>query len=795
MVDGEGRSALKGPGRVAPMPRREPEQGPVGYDAQAVAAPAPLATALPGGNAAVARLMRSSSGGPPNEDPGEAPPSQGAGPLDPRIAASIEAERARGGAPLPAGLRAEMEHGFGVDLSQVRVHTGPRAAALNRSVQAEAFTTGADIFLGGTGLHGDSPSDRRLLAHELTHVVQQAAGEGTPGTVSHPGDPAEVEAERVATALTTRPAGGELGPGAVEPAISGAPAGVARRLAAGHPAGNRALARLAVQRVGDQPGAHQPGAETDQQTLSGPLTLAAVQRHEGPVVQRHSSWEHAMLGDVPPGELVSAVDNITDPPRDARADHDATAAAGGPEAATAAAPVDAPASGGRLHVLLGELRRVEFFSTDPGADPRSRFPDIHWIRLSGSGLWVSYGELNALADYLPDPQTIDTLPAERITPVLQRMRVQIADQCRAVMGMSGTWFAGAAWSPISTLSSAGGEVAALESATQGLGANSYQGLLARNACHFAPESWQRWSQYHNEARRLAEAAHAAASSPGQAQRLQHDAWVTNGYGDHFLQDSFASGHLVNKTLVMQWFGEYLTQMPLLLRPTVGVPGADVLQSMSDPAHAWHGQGGIAGRDLYGGPDLHTTDSQDRAGGSTATDPQSAQERASRAGRVAGSGVTASGTADLDQAYDQYGEFLNSGYLQSAARAAHDLLNRQGIEVANAAGDVIRVGGDDTMLTRSDAAGVAIAAEASRRSRQAIADLIDQGASPVTQEGIFELVPTVVVVGGQRYPLQDWNDQVLRELCWSTVFPAVLRDPANDAVRLLSPELKPSGVVH
>jgi hypothetical protein len=124
--------------------------------------------------------------------------SQGAGPLDPETADAIEARRGAG-SPLAEPVRADMEGHLGVDLSAVRVHTDGAAATLNRAVQAEAFTTGTDVFFAPGRYDPSTPAGRGLLAHELTHVVQQSSGAGGPGgTVSHPDDPAELEAATVA---------------------------------------------------------------------------------------------------------------------------------------------------------------------------------------------------------------------------------------------------------------------------------------------------------------------------------------------------------------------------------------------------------------------------------------------------------------------------------------------------------------------------------------------------------------------------------------------------------------------
>ena len=76
-----------------------------------------------------------------------------------------------GGQPLPASERAFFEPRFGRDFSSVRLHSGTAAGELARSVNARAFTLGDSIVLGaGEG----GPSGRQLLAHELTHVVQQS---------------------------------------------------------------------------------------------------------------------------------------------------------------------------------------------------------------------------------------------------------------------------------------------------------------------------------------------------------------------------------------------------------------------------------------------------------------------------------------------------------------------------------------------------------------------------------------------------------------------------------------------
>lgn len=86
---------------------------------------------------------------------------------------------ADGGKPLSAALRADFEPRLGVDLSRVRIHTGPEAVASARRFQARAYTFGSHIVFGSGGLDPDAPADRHLLAHELTHTLQQSGG-GAP---------------------------------------------------------------------------------------------------------------------------------------------------------------------------------------------------------------------------------------------------------------------------------------------------------------------------------------------------------------------------------------------------------------------------------------------------------------------------------------------------------------------------------------------------------------------------------------------------------------------------------------
>ena len=77
------------------------------------------------------------------------------------------------GNPLPNSLRASFENRFDHDFSGVRTHTGSEASDLARSINAKAFTSGKDIVFGSGQYSTESTQGKQLLAHELTHVVQQ----------------------------------------------------------------------------------------------------------------------------------------------------------------------------------------------------------------------------------------------------------------------------------------------------------------------------------------------------------------------------------------------------------------------------------------------------------------------------------------------------------------------------------------------------------------------------------------------------------------------------------------------
>jgi hypothetical protein len=146
----------------------------------------------------VVRRAPSPAGAPPP------PVGAGAGPVQapPDLAATVAAP----GRPLDPGVRAAMEAAFGHDFSAVRIHTDARAARSAAAIHSSAWTVGSHIGFAGGRYEPGTATGRRLLAHELAHVVQQLGTTAHPQTsrlrLGDPGDAVEREAEAAAEHAT-----------------------------------------------------------------------------------------------------------------------------------------------------------------------------------------------------------------------------------------------------------------------------------------------------------------------------------------------------------------------------------------------------------------------------------------------------------------------------------------------------------------------------------------------------------------------------------------------------------------
>lgn len=126
--------------------------------------------------------------------------------------------------PLNEGTQSFMESRLGADFSDVRVHSDQAAATSAEALGANAYTTGRDIYFAAGKYAPETSEGRHLLAHELTHVVQQQGAHhatGEPGsmqqnaqaaTVSHPADPDEKQAEKIAEQVSSQSAIDEITP-------------------------------------------------------------------------------------------------------------------------------------------------------------------------------------------------------------------------------------------------------------------------------------------------------------------------------------------------------------------------------------------------------------------------------------------------------------------------------------------------------------------------------------------------------------------------------------------------------
>jgi len=143
------------------------------------------------GNQAVQRLIAQRNGQGPTE-------------LDEETAGRIDRARS-GGQALDRSMQVEMGGAMGHDFGGVRAHTSPEADDLSRELGAKAFTTGQDVFFREGAYDPGSTAGRELIAHELSHVVQQGTGQVQGGgrmTVNAPGDVHEQRADASARAAT-----------------------------------------------------------------------------------------------------------------------------------------------------------------------------------------------------------------------------------------------------------------------------------------------------------------------------------------------------------------------------------------------------------------------------------------------------------------------------------------------------------------------------------------------------------------------------------------------------------------
>jgi hypothetical protein len=173
------------------------------YPSRDTLAGAALALQRVAGNGAVSRLI---APGKPPED-GMALPAE--------LQDAIESAR-DGGQPLESGTREYLEMRLETELGDVRVHAGDEADALGAALDARAFTTGRDIFFREGEYNPGTDAGRRLISHEVAHVLQQGGRRSSaPLTVGPRNDPYEREANYVAEMVTVKSSPQTVGPSRV----------------------------------------------------------------------------------------------------------------------------------------------------------------------------------------------------------------------------------------------------------------------------------------------------------------------------------------------------------------------------------------------------------------------------------------------------------------------------------------------------------------------------------------------------------------------------------------------------
>lgn len=121
------------------------------------------------------------------------------------------------GRPLEHDTRMEMENALGGELKNVRIHTDSKSDELADELGAVAFTAGKDIFFKNGTYQPYSKAGKKLLGHELAHVVQQGNKLEPPSRITDPAESAEMEAGAAAEALSQ----GKFIPAQTKPEMTG----------------------------------------------------------------------------------------------------------------------------------------------------------------------------------------------------------------------------------------------------------------------------------------------------------------------------------------------------------------------------------------------------------------------------------------------------------------------------------------------------------------------------------------------------------------------------------------------
>jgi hypothetical protein len=455
------------------------------------------------------------------------------GEVDRDMEATLHAS-AGSGSRLATPLRARLETVLGADLSAVRLHADATAGQLNRAMSATAFTHGPDIYFRDGLPDTGTDSGLRLLAHELTHTIQQ---------------------------------------------------------------GTSPLRRSALT------GADQPAGEW---TLAEPIHVET----EDQGVHRHSAFEHYLLGQLQPKELAK-IPAVRDVEKNKEQRKNVAKGHGSGLADKDLTKKEEKKLRSEVkHLIDQEMDRLLDYRKDPealsdrlGEKGKVTKTDGVWevpivvLACRDGEIVVSYSEMNTMPDLFGNPEAIKATPKAKVLAILQGVRqqlyIELSNLRKELFGFADNelhntvkWdddFAEATGPRSQAVIDKVYEIRTekqVNSATtrEGEEYEQYFAALERNACHFAPESWNQWRGYHDRAMELAQeaarlrarandvrekfagmdsAAAAADRFDQQADEKANEALIQNSFGEHYLQDSFAAGHLIDKTKIMQWFTIWL----------------------------------------------------------------------------------------------------------------------------------------------------------------------------------------------------------------------------------------------
>jgi hypothetical protein len=670
------------------------------------------------------------------------------------------------------------------------------------------------------------------------------------------------------------------------------------------------------------------------------------------VLQRHSSWEHQLLGDADPVALgkIGAWQNLIDQTK-----LEGTFGFRTRKTENASVEIDGVGTvtkGNVMHILAQQLQLLNDWQDNPplkdsgGAiDPKYQtvLVSIPGGRPDGAPLVITYGEMNTLADYYGNLDVMKTADKAKRWMVVQSVRqesffrlkdiysklqssltsTEKTDEdvigAQEMMGgntrvnqILGYKFQGA-MAP-DYVSGKAGQIDLLKlGGAGGTGTNEYAATLGRNACHFVPESWHAWASYHRKARAAARSAWVTNRladqlaqglqqnpDPAVQQRIEtlrarssqqlNEALINNGFGDHYLQDSYAAGHMINKTQIMQWFVQWLDKNPgvsnfssdenwqkvqaiAYRQPGIasalqydkgkvqgGGKGTTQNRAMNPQAvediegddwkkrfdalglavpaslrergsptrlitewwQAAAGSGGgpeQTGASLLGSGKLDlvplirsltallkdgvisiadmsvTTTGAMLMSGKRGLDPSMKEEDFKKLGFVLrkayvprdmdafGAATTAEDDTQYQRmaaavTYQDYFAFMNNGYLQKSTNALHDVFCLKGLDVTSGEGEgLFRVYGDDSMFNSNSSKGVKHSAETAHRSRDAIRNILQNGADGgLTTASILSRLPAKVRPDGatNSVSIAAWHNPAsqdqLRNYCEQSVFP-------------------------